>query len=53
MEIWHNIGTKYIQKLYDDPRYPNNPDEERILDTFDYNKLGSKYGSRLSALYQV
>ena len=53
MNIWRNLATTDIQQLYNDPKYPGNPDEQRILSTFDYKNMGNYYGGRLSAVYQV
>lgn len=53
LDIWYNIESEDIDKLYDDPRYSENPDDTRELPTFDYRRFGNKYGARLSAVYQV
>ncbi len=53
MNIWRNLATTDIQRLYKNPKYPDNPDEQRTLSTFDYNNIGNYYGGRISALYQV
>jgi hypothetical protein len=53
LSIWYNIPTKDIQQLYNDPRYPENPDHTSKLETFDYSRIGDEYGSHLSAVYQV
>ena len=53
LDIWYNIKSKHIEKLYDDPRYPENPDYTLELSTFDYYRLSNQYGSRLSAVYEV
>lgn len=53
LDIWYNIPTKYIQRLYNDTRYPENPDLTSKLGTFDYLNRGDEYGGRLSAVYQV
>ncbi|XP_028401385.1 uncharacterized protein LOC114524491 isoform X2 [Dendronephthya gigantea] len=52
MDVWRNVPTRDIQRLYDDQRYPNSPDEERRLSTFDIKNFGNYYGGRLSAVYQ-
>ena len=53
LDIWYNIKSEDIDKLYDDPRYSENPDYTLELSTFDYRRFGNKYGARLSAVYQV
>ena len=53
IDIWRNIPTRDIRRLYDDRRYPDSPDEERMLTTFDMKNFGNYYGGRLSAMYQV
>ncbi|CAB4024376.1 Hypothetical predicted protein, partial [Paramuricea clavata] len=52
VNIWRDLATTDIQQLYNDPKYPGNPDEQRILSTFDYKNMGNYYGGRLSAVYQ-
>lgn len=54
MKIWQRIMGHKIEKLYSDPRYPNNPDNTTILTSFDTGRhLGDNYGCTLSAFYKV
>lgn len=53
LDVWYKIPTKDIERLYQDPRYPQHPDYTTDLSTFDYSAIGSNYGSRLSSVYQV
>jgi hypothetical protein len=54
MKIWFNITENSLDKLYNDPRYPDNPDNVTILSSFDTGQnKGDYYGCKLSALYQV
>ena len=53
LDVWNDISTSHIEKLYNDPRYPEHPTYTGQLSTYDYNGIGTKYGSRLSAVYEV
>ena len=53
LDVWYNIPTKDIEELYNDHRYPEDPDLTSKLSTFDFKKIGDQYGSRLSAVYMV
>ena len=53
MDIWRNLPSSDIQRLYKARNYPDNPNQQKTLSTFDYKGLGDIYGARLSAVYQV
>ena len=54
MKIWFNVTHGSVDNLYRDPRYPDNPDNVKILSSFDTGqKLADNYGCKLSALYKV
>ncbi|MBW8041269.1 MAG: hypothetical protein FVQ85_14870, partial [Planctomycetes bacterium] len=49
-DLWWNIPGQDLGPLYSDPRYPGNPDETRILTSFDSGgatDLGDDYGGRI------
>jgi hypothetical protein len=55
MKIWYDIQENDVKRLYNDPRYPDNPDKVKILSSFHTGRqnIADNYGSILSALYQV
>ena len=54
MKIWFNITDDSVDKLYSDPRYPDNHDNVTILSSFDTGqKFADNYGCKLSALYKA
>lgn len=53
-ELWQNIGTNFIAKLKEDPRFPSNPDKMEILPNFESAKnFADNYGARLTTYYRV
>ena len=53
-ELWQNIGTNFIAKLKEDPRFPSNPDKMEVLPNFESAKnFADKYGARLTTYYRV
>jgi O-glycosyl hydrolase len=53
-ELWRNIGTNFISKLKEDPRFPSNPDKMEVLPNFESAKnFANNYGARLKTYYRV
>ncbi|MHC4537729.1 MAG: hypothetical protein ACYS6K_27675, partial [Planctomycetota bacterium] len=47
-DLWWNIAGTPIENLYNDPRFPANPDETRSLTSFDSGTgLGNDYGGMI------
>ena len=52
MKIWYDIEENDVKRLYNDPRYPDNPDKVKILSSFHTGQnIADNYGSILSPLY--
>ena len=54
LEIWENIRGNDLKKLFDDSRFPDNPDDTQTLPSFSTPlNRGDNYGARVTAYYQV
>ena len=54
MDIWENIPGMYLEQLFKDKRYPDNPDKSQTLPSFSTPpNRGDNYGARVTAYYQV
>ena len=53
-ETWENIPGNDLKMLFQDPRYPDNPDNTQTLPSFSTaENRGDKYGARVIGYYQV
>ena len=53
-ETWGNIPGNDLKILFQDPRYPDTPDNTEILSSFSTpQNRGDNYGARVTGYYQV
>jgi hypothetical protein len=53
-EVWENIPGNDLKMLFNDPRYPDNPDNTQTLPSLSTpENRGDNYGARVTGYYQV